>query len=170
MSEIVVRRAENEDFECIYEIEKVCFSDPWSPGMFDSFKNTAFGECAAAYCGEELCGYACIYIIDGEPALFNGDCELADIAVSPEHRRKNIARALLGYVYSRAIKRYCAHIFLEVRESNTAARRLYESEGFNVMGKRKNYYASPREDAVLMKKELAEDLSASGKNNVDIGI
>ena len=170
MSEIIVRRAENEDFERIYALEKVCFSDPWSPGMFESFKNSPVGECAAAFCADELCGYACVYIVDGEPESFDGDCELADIAVSPMHRHKNIARTLLGYVYSRAAQRYCSHIFLEVRESNTAARRLYESEGFTVTGKRKNYYVSPLEDAVLMKKELAENLSAPGKNNVDIGI
>ncbi|MBQ7821282.1 MAG: ribosomal protein S18-alanine N-acetyltransferase [Clostridia bacterium] len=154
MSELVIRKACDVDFGDIYALEQKCFADPWSANMFDSFKRSNVTEAAVAELDGTICGFACIYVFDGTPECPCGDTELADIAVEPGCRRMGIAKKLLEHVYVRSKERFCSNVFLEVRESNTAARGLYESEGFCVTGRRKNYYASPREDAVLMKKEL----------------
>lgn len=73
--------------------------------------------------------------------------ELLNLAVLPEYRRRGIARALLDYAKSRSPGLW----FLEVRESNDAARTFYKSNGFSDFGKRKGYYRDPEEDAVVMR-------------------
>ncbi|HZP18340.1 MAG TPA: ribosomal protein S18-alanine N-acetyltransferase [Terriglobales bacterium] len=78
-----------------------------------------------------------------------GECELENIVVSPRHQRHGIGSRLLQALVERARARGAARIFLEVRESNEAARALYERCGFAATGRRRNYYDNPREDAVL---------------------
>jgi len=73
--------------------------------------------------------------------------ELLNLAVAPEHRRQGIARTLLDY----AKRRGSGLWFLEVRESNLAARTFYKSYGFIDFGKRKGYYQEPYEDAIVMR-------------------
>ncbi len=68
--------------------------------------------------------------------------EVLNLAVAPRYRRRGVARALLAAVIC------SGKWFLEVRESNTAARRLYASAGFQEIGRRRGYYSNPREDAV----------------------
>ncbi len=80
-------------------------------------------------------------------SLGAGECELLNLAVAPEFRRRGIARALV-----RALAEYGeGTIFLEVRESNRAARKLYKSMGFQEVGTRHGYYDSPSEAAIVLK-------------------
>jgi len=72
--------------------------------------------------------------------------ELLNIAVAPEFRRKGIARAL----WEASLRDFCGNIFLEVRESNTAASALYKSLKFNVISRRDKYYQFPAEAAIVM--------------------
>ena len=75
--------------------------------------------------------------------------ELENIVVAPSVRRKGLGRRLLGALLARVQETQSEFVFLEVRESNTAARRLYESAGFRQTGRRRAYYANPAEDAIL---------------------
>ena len=76
--------------------------------------------------------------------------DVIDVAVSPDYRRRGIARALMRTVMSAAAADGAETVFLEVRASNAPAIALYAALGFERCGVRKNYYASPKEDAVLM--------------------
>jgi len=96
--------------------------------------------------GCKVCGYALLRCFD--------DAELIMIAVDPLYRRRGIGEMLLEELISEAKKREAAGIFLEVRESNEAARAMYEKAGFVVTGVRRDYYHAPRENAVIMQLQL----------------
>jgi [ribosomal protein S18]-alanine N-acetyltransferase len=80
--------------------------------------------------------------------------ELENIAVSPTARRKGLGKRLLDALLAAAKKTNSTAVFLEVRESNVAARSLYEKAGFEKTGRRKSYYTNPSEDAVLYRLSL----------------
>lgn len=82
------------------------------------------------------------------------DWELENIVVAPTARRKGLGKRLLQHLLSAARETNSAAVFLEVRESNTAARTLYEQAGFAQTGRRKSYYLNPPEDAVLYHRSL----------------
>lgn len=92
---------------------------------------------------------------EGNPAGFliariTGDeCELENVVVAESRQRRGLASRLIQELVKLAADRKAARIFLEVRESNVAARGLYEKCGFAIHGRRKSYYAGPTEDAVL---------------------
>lgn len=151
---ITVRLAESTDLARILEIENASFSDPWTEDMFLSHTASKSGVTFVATLDEIVCGYLNAYIIDGSESENDGDCEIANIAVSLEFRRKHIADALITAVFDLAKKRFCSCAFLEVRESNSSARALYIKNGFAEYGKRKNYYTNPREDAILMSRNI----------------
>jgi ribosomal-protein-alanine N-acetyltransferase len=88
-----------------------------------------------------LCGPAC-----GEAA----DFELENIAVHPSMRRQGIGRSLISALLDHARLVRAGRILLEVRESNVAAIRLYQSCGFTVLGNRREYYSNPVENALVM--------------------
>ena len=87
--------------------------------------------------------------------LPGGEAELLNLAVHPQARRRGVARALLALLEGRKI-------WVEVRESNTAAIRFYESQGFAVCGRRRAYYANPAEDAILMARDAVRPPRAAG--------
>lgn len=80
--------------------------------------------------------------------------ELENIVVAPEVRNRGIGRQLLDALMARALENKSRAVFLEVRESNAAARKLYQKAGFREGGRRKGYYSDPLEDAVLYSKNL----------------
>jgi ribosomal-protein-alanine N-acetyltransferase len=82
------------------------------------------------------------------------ECELENIVVAENCRGKGIGTRLMQALLTHAKRANSELVFLEVRESNTAARRLYEKLGFRVTRRRKLYYASPLEDAVLYSKDI----------------
>jgi ribosomal-protein-alanine N-acetyltransferase len=153
--DIKIRPVFENEISDICALEKECFgADPWDENMFRMMLESPAGNILVAKDGDKLCGFVCVYIVAGDRDRVDGDADLSDIAVAPEYRNKGIARALMGEVYRLARKKYCEKIFLEVRRSNTPAQSLYLSEGFTVYRERKNYYSEPREDAVLMSREL----------------
>lgn len=79
------------------------------------------------------------------------ECEIENVVVAPEWRRKGLGQRLVSACLEAARTRNCTSIWLEARESNHAARRLYESCGFREAGRRPRYYRDPEEDALLLK-------------------
>ena len=129
-------------------LEKLCFpADPWSGGLFqDALDNPNTAILLAE--GEDggVLGYAVLSVILDEGNLDN-------IAVAPDCRRQGVADALLGALTGFGRDRLSV-LMLEVRASNAPAIALYEKHGFLPVGKRKNYYEAPREDAILMTLEF----------------
>ena len=93
--------------------------------------------------------------MDGECAF--GVCELNNIAVLPQYRRRGVGNALLLALGQGARDKDCAVIQLEVRRSNQTALDFYRENGFVQVGRRKNYYTAPIEDALLLDKDLQEE-------------
>lgn len=127
-------------------LEKMCFFMPWSENSFASAMsaNTRF---FAALLDDKLIAYCGMQIIDYEGFVTN-------IAVHPDYRRKGIGRKLLKHLIGFAQNNNIASISLEVRQSNTAAIKLYESEGFECVGRRKNFYEKPTEDGMIFTKSI----------------
>lgn len=136
----------DSDIEKISLCEHAHFSDACSCATLRALIESG-AVVAAAFCGEDVCGFGYISVAPGEG-------ELLRIAVNSEYRGKGIAKKLLSLLHGGAREAGCEAIFLEVRESNLAAISLYESAGYTRIGTRKGFYKSPREDALLYKKEL----------------
>ena len=89
-------------------------------------------------------------------AVFAADeAEIANLAVADDERGQGVGAALLDAVLQAAEARGSASIYLEVRESNSVARRLYGSRGFSAVGRRRGYYRRPSEDALILSKSVA---------------
>lgn len=133
-----------EDLPAVAALEKTCFpADPWSEALFrDALDNPAVAILLAKGEGGAVLGYAVLSVVLDEGNLDN-------IAVAPEHRRRGVAGALLGAITGFG-REHLSVLMLEVRASNAPAIALYEKHGFVAVGRRKNYYDAPREDAVLM--------------------
>jgi len=82
------------------------------------------------------------------------EADIIDVDVMPDYRRRGIANKLLAQAELNAVLRGCTKVHLEVRESNAAARALYEKRGYQIVGCRPNYYSNPTEDAILMTLEI----------------
>lgn len=87
-------------------------------------------------------------------SVIASECELQNIVVSQKNKRQGIGERLLKRGLFISAERGAEVLYLEVRDSNNAARALYEKLGFHTVGRRKEYYKTPTEDAVLMKKDL----------------
>ena len=125
------------------ELEKLCFSLPWTIEQLRSQLPDEHHIFLTALEGEQLLGYVgMMYVLD--------EGYISNVAVAPEARRKGIGDALIEELMRRAELLGLAFVTLEVRQSNAPAAALYEKHGFTAVGKRKNYYDLPREDAVLM--------------------
>ena len=129
-------------------LEKVCFpADPWSEALFQAaLDNPSMAVLLALGEGGGLLGYAVLSVVLDEGSLDN-------IAVAPDHRRRGVAEALLSALTGFSREKL-AVLMLEVRASNVPAIALYEKHGFAAVGRRKNYYDAPKEDAILMTLEF----------------
>ena len=130
----------------IAKLEQLCFSEPWSE------------KSLALLLGSDAIGFVCI---DRERVVAYGgmlwapdEGQITNVAVHPDARRCGYARAILAAFDAAAREHHAEQISLEVRESNTAAIRLYATDGYEVLGRRKNFYRNPREDALVMIKKL----------------
>ena len=133
------------DLPAMLSLEQECFSDSWSESMMRSTLEISVVRGLAARLDGELVGFALAYLIPPEG-------EIADICVSKRVRGQGIASLLMQAIMDGD----CSEFWLEVRASNTPARRLYEKLGFVPVGIRRNYYDSPREDAVVMRCDRGE--------------
>ena len=133
------------DVPSVAALEKLCFSDPWSVSSIAS----------------ELDNPLSLWLVweeDGAAAAYLGvqrvppQADVMNVAVSPTLRRRGIARALFAELERRLPE--IDELFLEVRASNSGAIALYRTLGFEQVGRRPNYYLDPREDALILRKEL----------------
>jgi len=135
------------DCEQVAEIEAASFSVPWSLRAFtDTVEKDNFRYFVAEETGEILgyCGF--LFVLD--------EAEIPNVCVKSSARKQGVGKQMMQVMIEEAGKLGISMLFLEVRESNTAARRLYESLGFEENGIRKNFYEQPVEHAVLMSKAL----------------
>ena len=136
--------------EQIAALEKNCFSTPWSENMLPAALFDPQASFIVAEDGEGgVLGYAGLHVVLDEGYIDN-------VAVEEAARRHGVASALLD-VFCRFGQANLAFLTLEVRASNAAAIALYQKHGFAQVGLRKNYYTNPREDAIIMTREFAED-------------
>ncbi len=148
-AEIRIRPMQVEDIPEVYAIDVLSFSLPWSERSyrFEVTENTASSPWVAEAHfpdgSRRIVGMMVNWIILDE-------VHIATIAVHPDFRRMGIARLLLETGLREAFERGARMAFLEVRRSNTAAQKLYESMGFRVEGVRPKYYQDNQEDALLM--------------------
>ncbi len=147
-SEMQVETIQREHINAIADLEKICFSTPWSKdALLDAYKNgTKF---FVATVGQKVLGYIGISCVLDEGYITN-------IAVFPEFRKKGVGTALLNRVFSLALDIGLSFVSLEVRVSNKNAISLYEKLGFKTEGKRKNFYDNPKEDALIMTKRFEQ--------------
>ena len=137
------RPARGEDIPALAALERACFPEGADEAMLERFLSDGRHRLLVAEEGGALLGYAWYEFVLDEGYVGN-------VAVAAEHRRRGVGRLLTEDMLSDARAKRLAFLTLEVRESNIPARGLYEKTGFQVVGRRKNYYERPREDAVLM--------------------
>lgn len=133
-----------ERLPAVAALERICFpADPWSAELFQAALDSPNTSVLLAQ-GEDgsVLGYAVLSVVLDEGNLDN-------IAVAPQARRQGVADALLSVLTGFGWE-HLACLMLEVRVSNAPAMALYEKHGFAAVGRRKNYYDAPREDAILM--------------------
>lgn len=148
MNGLEVRELTPEMLSEAAEIERLCFSEPWSPE-------------ALLYMCKSPSTHAVAVMIDGRLAAYGGcefvppEANIVNIATHPDFRRRGCAAAVIDALEEFLASRGVDSIFLEVRVSNAPARALYEGKGFSVVGVRKNYYRFPTEDAAVMLKTIS---------------
>lgn len=144
---LLLRPARASDIAAIAATELESFTDPWTAEGFAAELDNSHSCLLAAECDGRICGYAVMYCV-------LETAELPKICVAPEYRRQGIGAAMLERLSQRAAAGGCTGLSLEVRQSNLAARALYESQGFENVGIRPSFYRNPTEDAVIMTKPL----------------
>ena len=137
------------------ELERICFSTPWSRNMLaEELDNMLSAFLVALDDNGRVAGYAGVQVILDEGYITN-------IAVRPDCRRQGVAGKLLQVFLDFAQANHLSFLTLEVRASNYDAIALYGSRGFRSMGRRKNYYEHPREDAIIMTREFTDGTAST---------
>lgn len=141
---MIIRQLKESEIPEIAEIERECFSHPWSEDSIkDTFKNKS-SRFFVAETDKKIVGYISLFVsIDA--------VDILNVATRPDYRRRGVAKALLNHIIN-IYEKEMSFLTLEVRPSNTAAIKLYESFGFERVGERKDYYRDPLENALLLTK------------------
>lgn len=154
-----IRRATRADLAAMLRIEQASFSDPWTVESLATALSLermhvlvaeSEAESGTAESGDgaaRLLGYVVALVV-------GPDAEIADLAVAPESRRQGVGRALLKKALHELADGGVRALYLEVRESNRAARTLYDAHGFGCVGRRRAYYRQPVEDALVLRREI----------------
>jgi ribosomal-protein-alanine N-acetyltransferase len=149
--------AVEEDIEALVSLERLCFTQPWTPRNFrDSLADPERGRVLVLRAphgpgdpGRGILAYCCFDVAADEMHIHN-------LAVHPAERGRGLGRRLLELALASGARRGADVAYLEVRSSNWPARRLYRSLGFEATQVRRGYYNRPREDALVLRKaELA---------------
>ncbi len=144
---MIIREMKSEDVPAVAELEKVCFSDPWSEKSIASERDNRLSYWLVAEDNGEIAGYV------GSQSVLDG-ADMMNLAVKPEYRRQGIGEALVNGLVNYLRQKGIIALLLEVRVSNIPAIALYEKLGFRQVGRRPRYYHNPREDALILRKEL----------------
>ena len=142
----LLRRAISTDVGAIANLEKMAFSDPWSIAEFSKVVTSRWTIFLVAVESgrSDIAGYIVISTVIDEAEVLN-------LAVAPSYRGIGLGGMLLDAGLANAIEAGAGSVFLEVRESNAAARALYASRGFGEISRRKRYYGKPVEDALVLR-------------------
>ena len=146
----VVRPMTEADLPEIAALDAQCYPFPWTHGNFADSMHSGY-RCCVYQLNTEIVGYAVMMLAVGEAHLLN-------ITIAPAWQGQGWGRELMSQLITRARQDHAESLWLEVRPSNTVARRLYDSMGFDFVAVRKNYYPAVggREDAVIMRMDLLE--------------
>ncbi|MBQ7768435.1 MAG: ribosomal protein S18-alanine N-acetyltransferase [Oscillospiraceae bacterium] len=144
---MIIRKMNLEDVSAIAELEKVCFSDPWSENSIASEVENPLSYWLVAEVDGVVAGYV------GSQTVLDA-ADMMNLAVSPDYRRQGIGQALVNALVEHLRQNKVIALLLEVRVSNAPAITLYERMGFEQVGRRPKYYHNPREDALILRKEL----------------
>lgn len=143
---IEIKLMEQCHVPAIAQLEKVCFSDPWSEKSVASELSNPLSLWYVAMDGVKLVGYV------GSQTVLDGS-DMMNVAVDPSYRRQGIAEQLIEKLIEGVKQKGAICLLLEVRASNAPAIRLYEKLGFSQVGRRPSYYRNPKEDALILRKE-----------------
>ena len=141
---VEIRDARLTDIPEIAEIERASFSDPWSASSFRSLIGLPSTWFAVAERDGRVVGYSVLLVAADE-------AELGNIAIAESERRRGVGQHLLEATIRAARQLGAASIYLEVRDSNDAAKSLYAASGFQEVGRRRGYYRRPLEDAIVLR-------------------
>jgi len=141
------RRMTASDLDAVMAIENEIYPHPWTRGNFNDSLNAGY-HCLAMTIAGGIVGYSVVMIAAGEAHLLN-------LSIAAAWQRRGLGRDMLNFLLKVARDYAAVKIYLEVRPSNIAGRRLYASAGFGEIAMRRGYYPAHdgREDAVIM--ELA---------------
>ena len=144
---MIIREMKREDVPAIAELEKLCFSDPWSENSIASELDNPLSYWLVAEDNGKIAGYV------GSQSVLDA-ADMMNLAVSPDCRQQGVGQALVNGLVQHLQKNNVIALLLEVRVSNARAISLYEKLGFEQVGRRPKYYHNPREDALILRKEL----------------
>ncbi len=152
-SDFIIERVQSEaDLDAVAELEARCFTNPWTRDMLA--RELAAAPVAHLFVlrlpAQPVAAFCSCWIVADE-------LHINTIAVDVPHRRSGLATRLMREVMQEAARRGATRATLEVRESNTSARRLYEKLGFSVTAVRPRYYAQPEENALILWRESLPD-------------
>ena len=136
----------------VAELEKLCFSDPWSENSIASELNNKLSLWLVAVERDTVVGYVGSQTVIGETDMMN-------IAVHPDYRKQGIGSELIRRLIGELDAKGSHSLMLEVRASNKPAISVYRNMGFEEVGRRRNYYRNPREDALILRKEWSGENS-----------
>jgi ribosomal-protein-alanine N-acetyltransferase len=144
----LIRPMLNGDLAAVAGIERSAYTHPWSEGILRDCLKVGY-HCWVCERGGDLVGHAVMSVAVGEAHLLN-------LCIDPGWQGRGLGRRMLRRMLRVAGEKDADTLFLEVRESNLGARGLYESEGFNEIGRRRDYYPTftGREDAIVYAKAL----------------
>ena len=151
MIRLKIRPMCREDIPEVAELDEMCFSVPWSAASLEGELDNELADWLVADLDGTIAGYVGAQTVLDEADLMN-------LAVHPELRRHGVAKALLTSLMHRLYDRGARSLTLDARVGNVPAVALYRSLGFEVAGRRKNYYEKPKEDAFIFRRELKGEL------------
>jgi len=141
-----IEKVAMDDIKEMLKIEKKSFASHWSRQTFIDEFSADNGHYIAVKDGKKICGYTGFrHVLD--------EGHITTLAVHPKCRKKGIGTGLIERLIADAKEKGLKKLFLEVRQSNIAAQKIYKKLGFKVLDRRREYYQNPKEDALVMQND-----------------
>ena len=161
ISKLIIKPVELREASELSAIDQECNIPAWSPKLFKQEIKGEHSVVLGAYANDLLIGFIIFH------KLFDSS-HIVTFGVDPLARRQGVGKALLTSAVSHMHKLAIVWVTLEVRESNKAARKLYEDAGFNEAGIRQRYYSNNQEDALVLKASVIDYMHKVGELSVAI--